>query len=513
MAVAIGNATRARLSFAARLLVVNSFFMNDVEFGHAVAAEERRSGAASREGETMFRELLELAPDAVVVGDADHRVTDVNAAACKLFGRTREEFVGKTLPGFVPEEGERFALEAPSIPGLVHMGEWQVKRQDGTLVSIEVSIKALPDGRKIGFIRDVTERKRAERERDESLRWMRAVLDQSPVGLVLLQGPQGDQVQFNSRAQQMLGRPEATDEQRAKISTLDGQLLDPDQFPGARALRGERIVATELLVPNAAGSSTPIAASAGPILCTDGTVIGAVVAFEDITARKELERLRAEWSSVVAHDLRQPISTIMLAAPILGRTRDEAKRVACVELVSAAAKRLNRMVGDLMDLSRLEAHRLELVRRRVDVPALVAASIDRVALQAPERAFDVRTRGRGPDADADPDRIAQVMDNLLTNAMKYGKGRTPIVVSLSWEDGEVVVAVSNEGPPLTSEDLSHLFERFQRTASAKGEGIEGVGLGLYITRSLVEAHGGHITAESTPAGVTTFRFTLPVAHD
>jgi signal transduction histidine kinase len=170
------------------------------------------------------------------------------------------------------------------------------------------------------------------------------------------------------------------------------------------------------------------------------------------------------------------------------------------------------MVGDLMDLSRLDAHRLELVRKRVDVRALVCSVAERLALQAPDRAFEVRIPGPVPDVEADPDRIAQVMENLLTNAVKYGKRGTTILTSVSSEDGDVAVAVANEGRPLTAEELSFIFERFHRTASAKLEGIQGAGLGLYIARSLVEAHGGRITAESTPAGVTTFRFTLPVAR-
>ena len=275
--------------------------------------------------------------------------------------------------------------------------------------------------------------------------------------------------------------------------------------------RGERTVGAEFLVPNAAGRMTPIGLNAGPIAGPDGSVLGAVAAFEDITAAKELERLRAEWSSVVAHDLRQPLASISLTAEQLARATGDAKLLRYAERILAASKRLNRMVGDLMDLSRLDARRLELVRQPVVVPALVGASIEQVSLQAPDRTFDVRVQDEVPDADADPDRIAQVMENLLMNAVKYGKGGTPIIVTISHEDGEIAVAVTNEGRPLAAEELSHIFERFQRTASAKLEGIQGVGLGLYITRSLVEAHGGLITASSTPAGVT-FRFTLPVAR-
>jgi PAS domain S-box-containing protein len=476
----------------------------------------RRAVEAPREPPSALRELIDLAPDAVVVTDADDHVTDVNDAACALYGYSREELVGKTLADFAPEETgrEKFVREVPRVPGRVHVAEWRVKRRDGTLRAVEASTKALPDRRSLMFIRDITERKRAERERDEALRFMRSVLEQSPVGLALVRGPRGDQVEFNLRAQQMLDQPPTarTDGPDTEVRTLDGRRLERDQWPAMRALRGERGVREEFLMRHGKGTPTPFALRAGPIVGPDGSVLAAVAAFEDITAARELERLREEWSGVVAHDLRQPLGTISLSAQMLAHATDEAKLLKYADQIHAAAQRLHRMVGDLMDLSRLDAHRLELVRQRVDVPVLVSAVAERMALQAPDRAFDVRVPGPGPDVEADPDRIAQVMENLLTNAVKYGKGGTPIITSVSWGDGDVAVAVTNEGRPLTAEELSRIFERFHRTASAKLEGIQGVGLGLYITRSLVEAHGGRITAESTPAGVTTFRFTLPVAR-
>jgi signal transduction histidine kinase len=165
-----------------------------------------------------------------------------------------------------------------------------------------------------------------------------------------------------------------------------------------------------------------------------------------------------------------------------------------------------------MDFSRLDARRLELVRKPVDLAAVVRGSVERIALQAPDRPFDLEVQADTPQADADPDRIAQVMENLLTNAIKYGSAETPIVVGIVREDHDIAVAVTNQGKALAPEELPRLFERFHRTAGARQGGAKGAGLGLYITRALVEAHGGRITAESTPAGRTTFRFTLPVAR-
>ena len=135
-----------------------------------------------------------------------------------------------------------------------------------------------------------------------------------------------------------------------------------------------------------------------------------------------------------------------------------------------------------------------------------------MALQAPDRPFDVEVQADTPQADVDPDRIAQVMENLLTNAIKYGSAATPIVVDIARQNQDIAVAVTNEGKALAPEELPRLFERFHRTAGARQGPAKGTGLGLYISRALVEAHGGRITAESTPAGRTTFRFTLPVAR-
>ena len=151
------------------------------------------------------------------------------------------------------------------------------------------------------------------------------------------------------------------------------------------------------------------------------------------------------------------------------------------------------------------------MRRNVDLAALVRDSVERMALEAPDRPFDVHVGGDVPEADADPDRIAQVMENLLTNAVKYGTDGTRLSVSVERESRDVAVAVTNDGVALAPEELSRLFQRFQRTSSARLQGIKGTGLGLYITRSLVEAHGGQIAAETSPAGRITFRFTLPAA--
>ena len=148
-----------------------------------------------------------------------------------------------------------------------------------------------------------------------------------------------------------------------------------------------------------------------------------------------------------------------------------------------------------------------LAQENVDLVSLVSRSVDLVAPQACGRAFELRVYGEAPFATVDPDRIAQVLENLLSNAIKYGDCGTPIVVEIDTTGVDVVVSVTNDGPGIDRAELPHLFNRFYRVEG--GTRIKGVCLGLYIARELIEAHGGHVAAESTPGEKTTFRFTLP----
>jgi signal transduction histidine kinase len=246
----------------------------------------------------------------------------------------------------------------------------------------------------------------------------------------------------------------------------------------------------------------------------------AVVVWEDISAAREVERLRAEWNSVVAHDLRQPINTINLYAQLLARAADQGRRegksgpwlaeaVGHVAEIRRMIARLTRMTNDLLDLSRLDASRLTVQRRPFDVAAGVRGSVSHASLGSPERAFEVETDADLPEVEADPDRIAQVLENLLSNALKYGRSDAPVRVAVRRAGDGVSVAVTSQGAGLDAKDLERIFEKFQRAGVAAHRAIPGIGLGLQITQGLVHAHGGSITATSSASGETTFRFTLP----
>ncbi|WP_438007606.1 PAS domain-containing protein [Sorangium sp. So ce321] len=370
----------------------------------------------------------------------------------------------------------------------------------------------------IGVSRDVTLEKLADEERERLLQqlaaeriWLNAVIERTPVGIVLLD-PDGHQITWNHRAQE-LARTAPPQEMRGAsyICLPDGQPLAADDCPALRALRGEVTTARELSLRRADGSDVAVLMSAGPIVDAGGKLLGAVLAFEDITRLKELERLKEEWTSVVAHDLKQPVTTIVGYAAQLERRPHVADAVkARAGHILASARRLGRMVSDLTDISRIESRRLAIERAPVDLPALVRAVVERMTSDTEGNAVEVEIRGEIPTVLADAGRVEQVLSNLLSNAAKYGDPGTPITTRLERRADAVEISIGNRGRGIPPEDLPFLFERFFR-GKAREERVLGLGLGLYIAKGLIEAHGGSIWVESSGDGHTTFYFTLPLA--
>jgi PAS domain S-box-containing protein len=300
-----------------------------------------------------------------------------------------------------------------------------------------------------------------------------------------------------------------------EVRRPDGSPVPSDDYLVTRALtRGEVTTDQEMQVRRKDGRFVPIMGSAAPVRDDEGRITGAVAVVRDITALKELERLREEWASVIAHDLRQPVGAISLTAesllgPRCDRLSGQERRA--IERIRSASMRLGRMIEDLLDFSRIEAKRLSVRPRDVDFSAIIDAVVE-----SHRETNAIRLVGE-PDlqVSVDPDRVHQVLDNLISNAVKYGRPNGEIRVEWLDRGERLEVMVTNEGPGIPAEEMPRLFSRFARTDGAHARRTPGIGLGLYIARGLVEAHGGRIWAESVPGESTSFHFTLPMAphHD
>lgn len=459
---------------------------------------------------------------AVFLVDDRGRILSWNRGAeqAKLF--PREEAIGLPIERLYLPEDVAAGVPAAVLRRAAEHGSdltqgWRLRR-DGSRIWASVVTTALydRDGRVRGYlkiVRDETARHREEDEHEAALQRIRMLTDACPVGLLLLEGPAGHCMWANRRAAELLGVPPGElqmDPSGQDLHYPDGRPVPQEERPLFRILRGETVAESEeFLLRRPDGSTLPVLGSAAPVLDEKGQITGAVMAFDDITAAKRVEQRWKEWTAVVAHELRQPLGAIVTSVGLLmGPSGDEQRLRRAGHAIIRNARRLDRMIQDLLDVSRIESGHLDVHTRGTDLEGHVRAAADRIAARAPDRHVLVQMHGTLPAMCADPDRLDQILDNLLSNALRYGDPGTDVTIDVDRAPDGVAVAVTNRGPGIAAEQMTHLFQPFGRDACA-ARLQESIGLGLYITKGLVEAQGGHIEASSTPGAETTFRFVLP----
>lgn len=266
----------------------------------------------------------------------------------------------------------------------------------------------------------------------------------------------------------------------------------------------------EFRVLHADGTAIPVEAW-GRNLLADPRVQGVVVDLHDLRPRLEAERLKGEFIAAVSHELRTPLAVIMGLAELLREEGLSPSAQESVDLILESAFRLKTMVDNLLDTSRLEAGRFEVSRRPVNLRPLLqdlARSFQGVArLSGVE--FQVALEEL-PLLEADPDRVVQVVGNLLSNAFKFTPPGGRVYLRARQEGDKVVLEVEDTGPGIPKEELPKLFQRYARAKNAQTRGVSGTGLGLFISKHIVEAHGGRIEVESEEGKGSLFRVILPL---
>lgn len=240
-----------------------------------------------------------------------------------------------------------------------------------------------------------------------------------------------------------------------------------------------------------------------------GRLTGAVLVLRPAGRRRHLAAQGVEVISTVSHELRSPLTSVKGYTSLLlnrwERLRDDQKRL-MLEQVNQDADRVTRLITELLDYSRLETGRLVLRRQRVDLAELAQRVVEKVRLSEPRLDCTLRFPPGLPRVWADPDKVEQVLTNLVENAAKYGSPEGMEIVA-TVDGTEVSVAVVDRGAGIPPRVLPHVFDKFFRAPDTKPSGT---GLGLWISRGLIEAHGGRLEAESVLGKGSTFRFTLPL---
>ena len=367
----------------------------------------------------------------------------------------------------------------------------------------------------------------ARRHRDEQRTRadLETLVNTTPVGVMVFDAGTGEVRSINREARRIVSdlcEPGGTAEQLLEVLSFrraDGREVSLVEFPLTQGLRtGETVRAEEIVLRSPGGRSVTTLVNATPIFLEEGGVESVVVTIQDMTPMEELERLRAEFLGMVSHELRTPLASIKGSAATLTEAAsdlDPAEMLQFYRIIGEQADHMRDLIGDLLDVARIETGELSVAPVPAGVASLVDEARSRFQSGGGRNNLRIDLSSELPLVMADGRRIVQVLNNLLSNAAWNSHELSAIGVSAVREGYHVAVSVTDEGRGIAAERLPHLFRKFSRIdGEDRRRDIAGSGLGLAICKGIVEAHGGRIRAESDGPGLgARFTFTIPVAVD
>ena len=291
--------------------------------------------------------------------------------------------------------------------------------------------------------------------------------------------------------------------------------LARDEMPAVRGAAGDAFTDYTIWIGKEPSERRALSVSSRPIRDAGGEFDGAVLAYKDITDLMHALQVKDEFVASVSHELRTPLTSILGYTDLVAEHADElpAEVNHYVSVVHRNADRLLLLVSDLLSTAQVESGTLRMVTEPTDLATLVRQCMGVARDKAEKGGVELRAAvDPVPDVDADPARMTQVVDNLLSNAVKYTLPGGHVHVRLGVEGDDVVLEVGDSGIGIAESDLARVFTKFFRARTAEERAIQGVGLGLVITKAIVDAHGGTIELESTEGVGTTARVRLRRSH-
>ncbi|HUZ81880.1 MAG TPA: PAS domain S-box protein [Gaiellaceae bacterium] len=485
----------------------------------AVAEQELAADAA------RFRAIFDASLDAILLTAPDGRILAANAAAEAMYGRSEQEIVagGRELLVDVSDPRLSAALRERERTGRFR-GDLRALRRDGSTFEVESSSVVFvdPSGelRTSMVMHDVTERKRALESARESEARFQALADAAFEAIVIHDA--GRILDVNRAACTLFGY---TEEQLKAMSVVD--LVSSAEAERVQVMiEGEYEESYETVGIGAGGVPLRIEVSARSISFEGRPARVATIrdvsehyrakhVLEEQNERlRELDALKSQFVALVSHELRTPLTSIMgyLAVLEAGETGplDERQRQ-YLEIAGRNARRLRRLVDDLLFVARTDSGKFAVVCGPVDLASLAEEVVDTLRPAAADAGVSLRfLAAASPVVDADRDRIGQLLDNLVGNALKFTPSGGSVDVGVDVADGRAVLTVSDTGTGISIEDQPRLFEPFYRGHSDRLRPTAGAGLGLAIVKEIADAHRGTIRVESEPGRGTTFNVELPL---
>lgn len=535
----------------------------------------KRAELALKESEARFAGIISVSMDAIISVDEDQRIVIFNQGAEKMFGYTKAEVIGHPLDMLLPaglreRHHRHFAAFIASGTTSRAMGEKTTTitglRKNGEEFPAEAAISRLELGKVLLTValRDITERKRVECEQKilaeagavlaSSLNYKQTlksiaelvvrhmadlcvidILDQDArvERLTVTHADPAMAPVCEQLAALSLDRRHVL--ARSALETQQPQIFEDmsPEFLASMAQDEDHIRLIRLLAPRSA-LVVPLPSTSGVVgaLVFVSTRPGrysvrdiglatelahrAALAIENARlyeAEQRATRARDELLGIVAHDVRSPLSAILLAARCLELQLPpdaDPRGQRSVQVIVRSVERTNRLIEDLLDITRIEAGALSVEQAAMDARQLIVEAMGSQAPLASAASIDLQLDVAGPLPEiwADHDRLLQVLENLIGNAIKFTPIGGRITVGATPRRGEVVVSVADTGPGIPAEHIPHVFDRFWQAKRAERRGA---GLGLPICKGIVQAHGGRIWAVSEPGRGSTFSFTIPTA--
>jgi PAS domain S-box-containing protein len=479
-----------------------------------------------RKPSVRYRGLLEAAPDAIVVVNERREVVLVNLQTEKQFRYRRNELLGHKVDKIIPQGFAEWML-ADGLRSQVEALEQQIssgielrgRRKDGSEFPIEIMLSLLKSVEGVlvtAGIRDISVRKAAEKQLAQMERRYRGLLEAAPDAMVVVN--QGEKIvllnmqaekYFGYRRDELLGQsittiiPQGYAERLLADSHRSNQASLTQQIAGTIELSGRR----------KSGSEFPIEVMLSPLDSDEGRLVTAAI--RDISDRKKLERMKDEFVATVSHELRTPLTSIAGALALLvGEAGGELPPAATRLLVIAHtnSERLVRLINDILDVEKLESGKVTFNLKRLDVQLLLEEVVE--ANRAFADGYGVHIRLADAPAAcavrADPDRLAQVVTNLISNAVKFSPKGADVVVAVETRGESVRISVRDHGCGIPDDFKPKVFQKFAQADDTNARAKGGTGLGLSIVQQITRRLGGTVSFDDAPGGGTVFNVDLPL---
>ncbi len=498
--------------------------------------ERKQIEQALRESEARFSNAFIYAAIGMTLVALDGRFLKINQSLCAIVGYSEAELLAMTFQDITHPDDLDTDLAYVHQLLADEIATYQMEKRYfhklGHVVWVQLSVSLVKDSQRaplyfISQIEDISARKQVEAQVQQLLQsveqWaaeMDATISAIADG-VIIYGLDATIIRINRAAEELLGYtpsiealPFETRLPHLQVTAEDGTPLTREEQPPWRAIHGETVQGQVLAFTRNDEQRRWISVSAAPIPSPDGTTVGAVATLSDITTLRELQQRQEDLLHIVSHDLRLPLTVIHGHMELLEEALDarglNGEIALSTSTIDRNVQRMTMMIEDLVDMARLEGRQLTMKIETVVLQAYLPDLYRRLHDILPMHRVICEIPSELPPVRADYSRLERIFLNLLTNAFKYSAPETPVRIQAARRVDEIVIAVSDQGCGIDPQDLPHLFERFYRAGSERQ--AEGIGLGLYITKLLVEAHGGRMWAESEVGKGSVFSFSLPTTE-